>query len=215
MTFRLATTTVSSFVLRRARSSKMRASCPPVAFQQDPSGEQSGTSNRSGAFPPDDICNDDNVLQCLIPRDGGERSTQTSGSGGPLLLSGSRAALHSDRSRSPFQDHSFQFRPASWPKGGDFSNITLTKSERPLCRGPFQRPLPATSTTATRTPNTTQPLALPWQTQTEQRDNLQIYTWKVRAWSRSFLCFRHAPLSNLIWDASHISTTRQFPVGEI
>ena len=77
---------------------EMCASCPPVAPQQDPSGNLSGTSTSSGAFPPDDVSNnnDDNVLQCLIPKDRVEISTQTCGSGGPLLAPSARAAFHSD-----------------------------------------------------------------------------------------------------------------------
>ena len=91
----------------------------PYALQQDPSGNPSGISTNSGAFPPDDVSNnnDDNVLQCLIPEDRVERSTQTSGSVGPLLPPSARAAYHSDRSRSPFHFYFVHFRPASWPKG--------------------------------------------------------------------------------------------------
>ena len=42
----------------------------------------------------------------------------------------SRTSLAPDRSRSPLQANMVEFRPASWPKGGDYSRITLMKPPR-------------------------------------------------------------------------------------
>ena len=62
------------------------------------------------------------------------RSIQVS-LGGPLLPPKARAALRSDRSRSPFQVGVVHFRPMSWPKGGEISKTELLKLPR------FQRPV--------------------------------------------------------------------------
>ena len=99
----------------------------------------------------------------MIPKDKIERSTQTICTKGLLLMSSSRASLASDRSRSPFQVHIMQFRPPSWPKGGDHSKINLTKSARTQ-HADFK----------------------------QSHDNRRVYTWKVSALCRSRRCFQHA-----------------------
>ena len=102
-------------------------------FLQDPSGDPSDTSTGGGAVPPDVSCNDHNVRV--------ESSAQANGSGGPLLQPSARVALHSNRSCSLFEMNYVHFRPASWPKGGDISEIEQMNSARPHSMSPFQRPV--------------------------------------------------------------------------
>ena len=54
-------------------------------------------------------------------------------------------------------------------------------------------PAPATSTTATRTPYATQPLARPRETPSRAQTTSEVCKWKVRVQCRSLLCFRHNP----------------------
>ena len=82
-------------------------------------------------------------------------------------------------------------------EGEGLSASGSAKSSTPTRHEPLPAarcgPGPATSTTATRTPFATQPLARPRETPSRAQTTSEVCKWKVRVQCRSLLCFRHNP----------------------